>query len=190
MTQRVVADPTPPPPPPPSQGATLIDLLPALVSIANTMGLVIIVLLLGYGAAEVPRSLLRRANPAAELRRLYFKAPETDGALFDAKQELGDTLTDIAKFAAKVELMSRDKDFASGGNRDKLVQLQRALEVVNRKVGYAHSVLGKSYGARRGLRRKRSGERAARPPLSPPSPLLVCRRDGCIAPGRDRAHVC
>ncbi len=124
-----------------------MDLLPALISFANTIGLVIIVLLLGYGAAEVPRSLWRRANPAGELRRLYFKAPEIDGALFDVKQELGDTLTEIAKFAAKVDLMSADKDYVSGPNRDKLVTMQRALEVVNRKVGYAKTVLGKSYGA-------------------------------------------
>ena len=52
---------------------TLMDLFPILISVANTSGLVIIVLLLGYGAAEVPRFIWRLSDPEGELNRLYFQ---------------------------------------------------------------------------------------------------------------------
>ena len=47
----------------------IIMLLPLTISLANTYGLAITVLLLGYGTAEFPRALQRRAYPAAEQAR-------------------------------------------------------------------------------------------------------------------------
>jgi hypothetical protein len=55
-----------------------------VISIANTYGLVLVLLLMGYGAAEVPRSVRRWADPEEEQRRLAFSASVGTGCKFAA----------------------------------------------------------------------------------------------------------
>jgi hypothetical protein len=123
----------------------LWDLMPVLISLANTFGLIIIILLLGYGAAEVPRAIWKNSNPEGMLRRLYFKAPELDGALFDTRNLLKDTVAKIEEFDAKVKTMSSDAAFQTADPRNAalVAELQRCLGIVNRKVAVAHDLLGK-----------------------------------------------
>jgi hypothetical protein len=127
-------------------GQTLWDILPVLTSLANTSGLVIIVLLLGYGTAEVPRALWRLADAEGELRRLYFRAPELDSSLFDCKGALGDIIKTIAEFGSKLTAMAADKEFADGPKAVKVKELQRCYGIVLRKVALARDLLGASFG--------------------------------------------
>jgi hypothetical protein len=150
------------------QGATLAELFPLIISLANTSGLLIIVLLLGYGAAEVPRELWRAANPRGELRRIYFNAPADEGALFDAKQELGDILRDIAALAGKVGAMAADKAVEKGGEVGrKLAELQGALPTVEAAAVEGRALLGKSYGATAAAREAAEKRAAARAAVAP-----------------------
>jgi hypothetical protein len=90
----------------------LSDLQPVLISLANSMGLVIMILLLGYGAAEVPRAVWNESDAAGELRRLYFRAPELDSQVFDARGTVADLLKRIRDFEAQVAAMAADKGLA------------------------------------------------------------------------------
>lgn len=66
------------------------DVLPILITLANTYGLLIVSLLLGYGLVALPRSLWRQASPEHELRRAQIMAISADEALFEAVWELQD----------------------------------------------------------------------------------------------------
>jgi hypothetical protein len=68
-----------------TKSVTLNNLVPFVLTLANTWGLLNIILMLGYGLVEVPRMLWHESNPEQALRRLQFKAPDTDLALFDAR---------------------------------------------------------------------------------------------------------
>jgi hypothetical protein len=150
------------------QGATIADLFPLLISLANTSGLLIIVLLMGYGAAEVPRELWRAANPRAELRRIYFNAPAEEGNLFDAKNELGDILRDIAALTGKVGAMAGDKAVVKEGEvGEKLRVLQAALPVVEAVAVEGRALLGKSYAATAAAREAADRRAAARAAVAP-----------------------
>ena len=61
------------------------DLPSFALTLANTYGLCLIILMLGYGLVEVPRKLWRLSTPADALRRLEFKAVQLDASLFDAR---------------------------------------------------------------------------------------------------------
>jgi len=133
----------------------LWDLLPVLISLANTFGLSIIILLLGYGTAEVPRAIWKNSNPEALLRRFYFKAPELDGQLFDVRNLLKDTLTQISEFEQKFNTMKADKSFNDDIKNANLVkELDRCLHIVNRKVAIANDLLTKN-GAKSSVNKNR-----------------------------------
>lgn len=127
------------------EGATIDALQPVLISLANTMGLVIIVLLLGFGAAEVPKELWRSASPASELSALYFSAAEFEGGLFDARQDLGDDVTALKRFSEKLAAMSTDKEVVNGPLASKVTALQKAFEIVDRKIEAAKGLLGSAF---------------------------------------------
>lgn len=123
----------------------LWDLLPVLISLANTFGLSIIILLLGYGTAEVPRAIWKNSNPEGLLRRFYFKAPELDGQVFDVRNLLKDTLTHISEFEQKFNAMKADKSFNDDVKNAALVkELDRCLHIVNRKVVIANELIAKN----------------------------------------------
>eukprot|EP00612_Vaucheria_litorea_P002644 CAMPEP_0171458550 /NCGR_PEP_ID=MMETSP0945-20130129/4184_1 /TAXON_ID=109269 /ORGANISM="Vaucheria litorea, Strain CCMP2940" /LENGTH=102 /DNA_ID=CAMNT_0011984381 /DNA_START=325 /DNA_END=630 /DNA_ORIENTATION=- len=54
----------------------------------NTYGLILIVLLMGYGLVEVPRQLWLKSDKEKLLRKLYFRTSQIDSELYDAKIEL------------------------------------------------------------------------------------------------------
>jgi hypothetical protein len=138
----------------------LWDLMPVLISLANTMGLSIVILLLGYGTAEVPRAVWKQSNPEQVLRRLYFKAPQHDGNLFDARILLTDTLKTIGEFEAKVTAMGADKSYAGDAkNASSLAELQRCMGIVGRKVAIAQDLLSKGGG------KKPPASSSKRPPV-------------------------
>jgi len=97
------------------QGYDMYQLAPTLISLANTYGLVLIVLLMGYGAAEVPKGIWRRSNPAAELRRVRFKAPEVEANLFDARTNLEQVVDRVRQLNKEVSAMAGDPDHKAGG---------------------------------------------------------------------------
>jgi hypothetical protein len=73
------------------------------------MGLVIIVLLLGYGTAEVPRAIWNESDAASDLRRSYFSAPELDSVLFDVRGTLVDLLKKLLEFEQTLAKLAADR---------------------------------------------------------------------------------
>jgi len=65
-----------------------MDVMPVLIALGNTYGLLIVSGLLGYGLVALPRYLWRQAEPAVELRRAQIMAGAADEALFEAVWEL------------------------------------------------------------------------------------------------------
>nr|CAG4649190.1 EOG090X03B7 [Scapholeberis mucronata]SVE93519.1 EOG090X03B7 [Scapholeberis mucronata] len=61
-------------------------------SASNTWGLFWLVLLLGYGLVDVPRSVWRNALPGPLLSRLYFKAAKLNAEKSEAEENLEDYL--------------------------------------------------------------------------------------------------
>ena len=129
----------------------LADLQPVLISLANTMGLVIIILLLGYGTAEVPRAIWNESDAAGELHRLYFQAPALDALLFDARGTVQDVLKRIRDFEAQLAAMAADKSLAekSPARHQSVPELQRCLAIVNEKVAAALALTGGAPKARK-----------------------------------------
>ena len=61
-----------------------LHLLPVLMALGNTYGLLLVVVLLGYGLIDIPRLLLRWAKPEDELNRIYLLATKADELLYEA----------------------------------------------------------------------------------------------------------
>nr|CAG4645417.1 EOG090X03B7 [Lynceus sp. MCZ IZ 141354] len=71
---------------------------------SNTWGLFWLVLLLGYGLVDIPRSLWRAADPTKSLTRLYFKASKLSIEKSDAEESLDDYLEILNGVMEKMEL--------------------------------------------------------------------------------------
>lgn len=67
-----------------------INVIPVLIALGNTYGLLLVAVLLGYGLVAFPRSLWRQAKPEHELRKIYLTAVKTDDRLFEAVWQLQD----------------------------------------------------------------------------------------------------
>ena len=63
-----------------------------LMALGNAFGLFMVVIFLGHGLVEVPRSLWRSANHRRSLMRLECKAPGEREKLVEAETELCDLL--------------------------------------------------------------------------------------------------
>ena len=72
------------------------------LAVANIYGLLLILLLLGYGLVEVPRKLWRSADPVTETQRLQYYAVDVDAVFFDAKCDLEDAMHEAREAANKV----------------------------------------------------------------------------------------
>ena len=66
------------------------NVVPVLMAIGNTYGLLLVSLLLGYGLVDLPKKIWRQANPAMELRRTQIMASNADEHLFEAVWDLQD----------------------------------------------------------------------------------------------------
>ena len=72
-----------------------------LMAAGNTYGLLLVVLLLGYGLVSIPRSMLSRSCPEKELTRRYLLASTVDSDLYDAVWALQDVEECIEKVLAR-----------------------------------------------------------------------------------------
>lgn len=117
-------------------GMTFSDLFPILTVIANTYGLVFVVLLLGYGTAELPRTLWSWSDSRGELDRLYFTASEIEAEYFDSKTEIAEIQAAIRKMEQQINLMAQQPDYSSGEGLADMEELQRCLAVVLGKCIY------------------------------------------------------
>ncbi|RYG56085.1 hypothetical protein EON66_03765, partial [archaeon] len=86
-------------------GFNIWELFPLVISIANTYGLIYICLLMGYGAAEVPRFIWRLGDSKGSLKRAQFKAPELEAAVFDAQSEMDEVLADLKKLHNQIQTL-------------------------------------------------------------------------------------
>ncbi len=67
-----------------------INVIPVLITLANTYGLLLVALLLGYGLINFPRSLWRSAKPGHEIQKVYLSVVKADDQLFQAVWSLQD----------------------------------------------------------------------------------------------------
>jgi hypothetical protein len=61
-----------------------------LMAAGNTYGLLLVVLLLGYGLVSIPRSMMSKASPHEQLERRYLLASTIDTDLYESVWELQD----------------------------------------------------------------------------------------------------
>lgn len=62
------------------------------ITAANTWGLFLLVLLLGYGLVEIPRSYWNASRPGHLLIKTYFKASKLMTEKADAEENLEDVM--------------------------------------------------------------------------------------------------
>ena len=74
--------------------------LPVLMALSNTYGLVLVALLLGNGLVNIPKKFWRQACPANELRRTCIMAPIFEEELFEAVMGLEDVEDKIEEVCA------------------------------------------------------------------------------------------
>jgi hypothetical protein len=132
-------------------GMEFAELVPIAITAANTYGLVLVVLLVGYGAAEVPRALWQAADAPGELRRLEFAAPEVEATLFDARTQLQDVLAAVRQAAGRVGALESSPTFQSGTGAEELAEVKRCLAVVQAKAILEQDALGGPGGGAGGL---------------------------------------
>ena len=85
-----------------------VNVLPLLITLANTYGLLLVSLLLGYGLIALPRSIWRQAIPEYELRRTHIMATSADEALFEAVWELQDCEYEIDCAVSRIVDLKED----------------------------------------------------------------------------------
>ena len=67
-----------------------LNVIPVLIALGNTYGLLLVALLLGYGLVAFPRNMWRQANPKYELQKMQLMAVKADDRLFEAVWQLQD----------------------------------------------------------------------------------------------------
>ena len=85
-----------------------IDLAAIIIGVANAYGLLLIILMLGYGIIAVPRDLWFYSKPEGELERLYFLAPGVYEAAQDADYDLRIVVTAVENAAERARSNSHD----------------------------------------------------------------------------------
>lgn len=116
-----------------------IHIVPVLMALGNTYGLLLVALLLGYGLVDLPRKWWRQACPASELRRARIMAGSADEALFDAVWELQDCEESIDAAVTSIEdarrkaghAGSQDEDAAYTKSVDKLLKWRDKTAVLS-----------------------------------------------------------
>lgn len=66
-----------------------------LITSSNTWGLILLVVLLGYGLVELPRYLIRRSRCANSLNQLYYQVARLNAEKCEAEEKLDDSLEEI-----------------------------------------------------------------------------------------------
>jgi hypothetical protein len=75
-----------------------LPLLGVLTAAGNAWGLLLIVVMLGYGLVEVPRALWKSSSLSGQKKRLQFHAPAVDSAFFEANSEMADIVQVLRDF--------------------------------------------------------------------------------------------
>eukprot|EP01102_Stenamoeba_stenopodia_P012997 TRINITY_DN4154_c0_g1_i2.p1 TRINITY_DN4154_c0_g1~~TRINITY_DN4154_c0_g1_i2.p1 ORF type:complete len:723 (-),score=119.19 TRINITY_DN4154_c0_g1_i2:44-2212(-) len=78
------------------------DLMGTAILIANTFGLVTLILLLGFGLVEVPRNLWRSANRSLTLKHHYYRIAEHHRELEEAKLNFDRVLRSVKQASEDV----------------------------------------------------------------------------------------
>ncbi|XP_061117219.1 G-protein coupled receptor-associated protein LMBRD2a [Conger conger] len=73
------------------------------ITAANTWGLFLLVLLLGYGLVEIPRSYWNSARQGYLLDKTYFKAAKLMTEKADAEENLEDTMEEVRKISESIK---------------------------------------------------------------------------------------
>eukprot|EP00584_Thalassiosira_punctigera_P012780 CAMPEP_0172548706 /NCGR_PEP_ID=MMETSP1067-20121228/17934_1 /TAXON_ID=265564 ORGANISM="Thalassiosira punctigera, Strain Tpunct2005C2" /NCGR_SAMPLE_ID=MMETSP1067 /ASSEMBLY_ACC=CAM_ASM_000444 /LENGTH=677 /DNA_ID=CAMNT_0013335961 /DNA_START=460 /DNA_END=2493 /DNA_ORIENTATION=- len=98
--------------------------LPVLMALGNTYGLLLVSLLLGNGLVNIPKRLWRQACPANELRRTRIMAPIFEEELFEAVMGLEDVEDKIEEVCqTAVSLRDRDEDGMMENENGDLVEM-------------------------------------------------------------------
>ena len=82
-----------------------------LIVFGNVFGLFQIIIFLGYGLVEVPRTLWNRGDRYGWLDRMYVKAIFIDETAYNARQKLEDSVRLVCAAQAKCRNTSKEKDF-------------------------------------------------------------------------------
>jgi hypothetical protein len=114
-----------------------IHVVPVLMALGNTYGLLMVVLLLGYGLVDLPQKLWRQADPSVELRRTQIVASNLDEHLFESVWTLQDVEALIDSAAQRIG------DYEENGRRmlpmdphyarcvDSLLSLRKSTSVLS-----------------------------------------------------------
>lgn len=84
-----------------------INVFGFVMALGNTYGLLLVILLLGYGLVDIPRRLWRQSKPAQELQRVQIMATHADENLFEAVWALQDVEQAIDEIASGAESLNR-----------------------------------------------------------------------------------
>uniref|UniRef100_A0A3B4APH3 Uncharacterized protein n=1 Tax=Periophthalmus magnuspinnatus TaxID=409849 RepID=A0A3B4APH3_9GOBI len=84
---------------------TFRELQTVCITAANTWGLFLLVLLLGYGLVEIPRSYWLSSNPAYLLNKTYFKVAKMATEKAAAEEDLADVMD--VRSVLKVKLIKK-----------------------------------------------------------------------------------
>lgn len=87
------------------------------VSLSNTYGLLLVLLLAGHGLVELPRKLWRKADPSLQLKRHQFRAVYADEVAFDARCDWDDAVaTGEAWLAAAATAVGQSTKLATAAS--------------------------------------------------------------------------
>ncbi len=101
-----------------AKGLMGANLLGFLIALANGWGLLLIVIFLGHGLIEVPRTLWQTSDANYHLKTLQFKAPLMKEAASDAEADLYEVAKDIHNANKRVS----HQDFLLRERVDRLLQ--------------------------------------------------------------------
>lgn len=85
---------------------TFSQLQTVCITAANTWGLFLLVLLLGYGLVEIPRSYWLSSNQAYLLNKTYFKVAKMATEKADAEENLANVMEEVATVHQSVDINS------------------------------------------------------------------------------------
>ena len=87
--------------------------IPVLMALSNTYGLLLVSLLLGNGLVNIPKKLWRMACPANELRRVRIVSCGAEEELFEAimaLEDVEDRIEEVCRTAVSLRPLTEDND--------------------------------------------------------------------------------
>lgn len=84
-------------------GISLQDLLKLVMALANAYGLILVVVLMGYGLVDIPRYLLRKASRDKMLEHYHAQICKNKETMETAKEDLTKTLQTVKRIADRVK---------------------------------------------------------------------------------------